>query len=171
MKRHNLKIHQQPYADITSGAKTSVLSYDFNPRFEVGDLLILEEMLSSGEVTGNKQCKIVTHIEHNLPDFIVVVSFRDESEAPARRIVESRDEPGYFMPAAEQQALGRALRKCVTMVDDVNAQRYLKLRRDTAQSKRLAVVMCDEGAAPTDNFLFGTDLDAAVDAMPDLEDV
>ena len=61
METHRLKIKSERYINIINGTKTAGIRYN-DRNYQVGDILILNEIDSLGNFTGNSCQVVVTHI-------------------------------------------------------------------------------------------------------------
>ncbi|OTP90218.1 hypothetical protein B6D12_06640 [Gilliamella apicola] len=61
MATHSLKIKSEHYINIINGTKTAEIRYN-DRNYQVGDILILNEIDENGVFTGNKCSVIVTHV-------------------------------------------------------------------------------------------------------------
>lgn len=61
METHRLKIKSEHYINIINGTKTAEIRYN-DRNYQVGDMLILNEIDSLGNFTGNSCQVVVTHI-------------------------------------------------------------------------------------------------------------
>lgn len=87
MNQHHLKVWPEPFAALVLGLKTAEYRYVADRRFEVGDLLILEEYEAPTQTyTGRVERRVITRIDRG-PDFGIrqgfgMISFLSESEGP-----------------------------------------------------------------------------------------
>ncbi|OTP92610.1 hypothetical protein B6D02_11555 [Gilliamella apicola] len=78
MATHSLKIKSEHYINIINGTKTAEIRYN-DRNYQVGDILILNEIDENGVFTGNNCAVIVTHIlddNQYLQTGYVMLSFR-----------------------------------------------------------------------------------------------
>ena len=61
MNEYKLKIKSEYYVDVINGTKTAEIRYN-DRNYQVGDILILNEIDSLGNFTGNSCQVVVTHI-------------------------------------------------------------------------------------------------------------
>ena len=61
METHRLKIKSGHYIHVINGTKTAETRYN-DRNYQVGDILILNEIDSLGNFTGNNCAVIVTHV-------------------------------------------------------------------------------------------------------------
>ena len=61
MATHSLKIKSEHYINVINGTKTAEIRYN-DRNYQVGDILILNEIDSLGNFTGNNCVVIVTHV-------------------------------------------------------------------------------------------------------------
>lgn len=77
METHRLKIKSEHYIHVINGTKTAETRYN-DRNYQVGDILILNEIDSLGNFTGNSCRAVVTHILDNSEYFktgYVMLSF------------------------------------------------------------------------------------------------
>ena len=78
MTEHKLKIKSEHYINIINGTKTAEIRYN-DRNYQVDDILILNEIDSLGNFTGNNCVVIVTHVlddNQYLQTGFVMLSFR-----------------------------------------------------------------------------------------------
>ena len=78
MVEHKLKIKSEHYINVINGTKTAEIRYN-DRNYQVDDILILNEIDSLGNFTGNKCSVIVTHVlddNQYLQTGFVMLSFR-----------------------------------------------------------------------------------------------
>ena len=61
METHRLKIKSEHYTNVINGTKTAETRYN-DRNYQIGDILILNEIDSLGNFTGNSCQVVVTHI-------------------------------------------------------------------------------------------------------------
>jgi ASCH domain. len=61
MVEHKLKIQSEHYINVINGTKTAEIRYN-DRNYQVGDILILNEIDENGVFTGNNCVVIVTHV-------------------------------------------------------------------------------------------------------------
>lgn len=84
MATHSLKIKSEHYVDVINGTKTAEIRYN-DRNYQVGDILILNEIDENGIFTGNKCVVTVTHILDNnqfVQTGYVILSFHLRSINP-----------------------------------------------------------------------------------------
>lgn len=84
MVEHKLKIQSEHYINVINGTKTAEIRYN-DRNYQVGDILILNEIDENGIFTGNKCVVTVTHIlddNQYLQTGYVMLSFRLRSINP-----------------------------------------------------------------------------------------
>ena len=64
MNEYKLKIKSEHYVDVINGTKTAEIRYN-DRNYQVDDILILNEIDSLGNFTGNNCVVIVTHVLNN----------------------------------------------------------------------------------------------------------
>ena len=64
MTEHKLKIKSEHFSDVINKTKTAEIRYN-DRNYQVGDILILNEIDSLGNFTGNNCVVIVTHVLNN----------------------------------------------------------------------------------------------------------
>lgn len=74
MAHHDLKIHEQPFNDLLSGAKTCEVRNN-DRGFQVGDTVQLHEIADT--FTGRVMVRKITHVQtgYGLPDGLCVLSY------------------------------------------------------------------------------------------------
>lgn len=90
MNTHRLKIHQQPFDELLSGAKNNEVRYCGDRTFAIGDQVMLIE-IAEGLPTGRSDYRIITHIQrgYGLPGDLCVLSYADRKTAGlAARVAE-----------------------------------------------------------------------------------
>lgn len=78
MTEHKLKIKSEHFSDVINKTKTAEIRYN-DRNYQVGDILILNEIDSLGNFTGNNCVVIVTHVlddNQYLQTGYVMLSFR-----------------------------------------------------------------------------------------------
>ena len=78
MTEHKLKIKSEHYINVINGTKTAEIRYN-DRNYQVGDILILNEIDENGVFTGNNCAVIVTHVlddNQYLQTGFVMLSFR-----------------------------------------------------------------------------------------------
>lgn len=90
MNFHTLKIHETPFADLLSGAKTCEIRSD-DRGFEVGDTVELKEF--DGSYTGRAIRRTISHIQrgYGLPDGLCVLSYAPEWIPVTERLPTAED--------------------------------------------------------------------------------
>ena len=84
MNEYKLKIKSEHYVDVINGTKTAEIRYN-DRNYQVGDILILNEIDENGIFTGNKCVVTVTHILDNnqfVQTGYVILSFHLRSINP-----------------------------------------------------------------------------------------
>lgn len=84
MNEYKLKIKSEYYVDVINGTKTAEIRYN-DRNYQVGDILILNEIDENGIFTGNKCVVTVTHILDNnqfVQTGYVILSFHLRSINP-----------------------------------------------------------------------------------------
>ena len=84
METHRLKIKSEHYINVINGTKTAEIRYN-DRNYQVGDILILNEIDENGIFTGNKCVVTVTHILDNnqfVQTGYVILSFHLRSINP-----------------------------------------------------------------------------------------
>ena len=79
MVEHKLKIKSEYFSAVINKTKTAEIRYNNDRNYQVGDILILNEIDSLGNFTGNKCSVIVTHVlddNQYLQTGYVMLSFR-----------------------------------------------------------------------------------------------
>lgn len=83
MTEHVLKIHEQPFNDLMSGAKTAEVRNN-DRGFQVGDIVRLREIYDGSEAfTGREMRRLITHVQtdYGLPDNRCVLSYAPNIDA------------------------------------------------------------------------------------------
>ena len=62
MVEHKLKIKSEHFSAVINKTKTAEIRYNNDRNYQVDDILILNEIDSLGNFTGNKCSVIVTHV-------------------------------------------------------------------------------------------------------------
>ena len=78
METHRLKIKSEHYINVINGTKTAEIRYN-DRNYQVGDILILNEIDENGNFTGKNCAVIVTHVlddNQYLQNGYVMLSFR-----------------------------------------------------------------------------------------------
>ncbi len=91
---HELKIHPEPFKDLSSGAKTSEVRNCADRQFNVGDVVRLREY-EDGFYTGTELYRTITHIQHGygMPEGLCVLSYGQYQLRDAVQMIEpSRDD-------------------------------------------------------------------------------
>ena len=84
MTEHKLKIKSEHFSDVINKTKTAEIRYN-DRNYQVGDILILNEIDENGIFTGNKCVVTVTHILDNnqfVQTGYVILSFHLRSINP-----------------------------------------------------------------------------------------
>lgn len=104
---HELKIHPEPFKDLSSGAKTSEVRNCADRQFNVGDVVQLREY-EDGFYTGTELYRTITHIQrgYGLPEGICVLSYGHSHLPDATETIDS-----------ERGAIESALAELVDKID------------------------------------------------------
>ena len=91
MVEHKLKIKSEHYVDVINGTKTAEIRYN-DRNYQVGDILILNEIDENGNFTGNNCAVIVTHVlddnRYLQTDYVMLSFFMPSSDYLNREIDE-----------------------------------------------------------------------------------
>lgn len=89
---HEVKVHEEPFAHLWSGAKNSEVRRD-DRSYQEGNIIILHECRQlDSEPTGRVLARYVTHVQRgcDLPEGVVVLSYGLPSVERAAEVVQER---------------------------------------------------------------------------------